>query len=210
MDSPHFERLRTAIVVTGMIVLPLIAVAGLRLPWETPGTKSAGHAIGAVPMPSGKTVAETAPLTQDSLTLRDQASANTNFPKPSHNPVQLTANHDVRASRLGAASLPERFVPADAVYPLPTPDVESPTPATVEVQADRFSRIQKRLRALGATHYALETWGSQGELYRFQCRMAAGHQPGYSRQFEATDADAVRVMQTVLDDVEAWKAGRLP
>jgi len=210
MESPRFERLRTAIVVTGMIVLPLIAVAGLRLPWETPGTKSAGHAIGAVPTPSGQTPSETAPLSRDSLALGDPAAAKSNTAKNPDHPIQLTANHDVRASMPGAASLPERFVPPDAIYPLPTPDVESPTPAAVEVEADRFSRIQKRLRALGATHYALETWGSQGELYRFQCRMAAGHQPGYSRQFEATDADAVRVMRTVLDDVEAWKAGRLP
>lgn len=203
MESPRYERLRTAVVVTGMIVLPLIAVAGLRLPWDTPGTKSAGHAIGAVPTPSGEMVAATTAGMESANSA--QSDTRPNIPDF---PVRLAANRDVRASKSDEVSLPQRFVPSDAIYPLPAPEVESPAP--VEDEADRFSRIQKRLRALGATHYALETWGTHGEFYRFQCRMAAGHQPGYSRQFEATDSDALRVMQTVLDDVEAWKAGRLP
>ena len=75
---------------------------------------------------------------------------------------------------------------------------------------EQFTQIQQRLRALGATHYALETWGTDGQLYRFQCRMAAGHTSDYTRQFEATDTDALRTMLTVLEEVEAWKAGRLP
>ena len=75
---------------------------------------------------------------------------------------------------------------------------------------EQFTQIQQRLRALGATHYALETWGTDGQLYRFQCRMAAGHTADYTRQFEATDTDALRTMLTVLEEVEAWKAGRLP
>jgi hypothetical protein len=63
---------------------------------------------------------------------------------------------------------------------------------------------------LGATHYVLETWGPQGDSYRFQCRMSAGHHPSYTRQFEAIDHDALGVMLTVLEEIEAWKAGRLP
>jgi hypothetical protein len=78
------------------------------------------------------------------------------------------------------------------------------------VVAEQFSTIQQRLRAMGATHYVLETWGPQGDQYRFQCRMSAGHHPGYTRQFEAIDDDALRVMQTVLEEIDAWKAGRLP
>lgn len=88
-------------------------------------------------------------------------------------------------------------------HPLPTPFQPNET-------TDPFLQIQQRLKALGAIHYSLETWGPQGEAYRFQCRMTAGHNPNYNRHFEATDVDPVRVMQTVLSDVEAWKSGRLP
>jgi hypothetical protein len=97
------------------------------------------------------------------------------------------------------------------MYPLPTTETDPmtamPPPAVV---AEQFSTIQQRLRAMGATHYVLETWGPEGALYRFQCRMSAGHHPGYTRQFEAIDDDALRVMQTVLEEIDAWKAGRLP
>ena len=146
----------------------------------------------------------------------------------------VSANIDVparpsQASHAGASSSPLPFgfaSPANS-----SPNAESATydgstlanaealhPATSAPVAaapgggglEQFTQIQQRLRALGATHYALETWGTDGQLYRFQCRMAAGHTADYTRQFEATDTDALRTMLTVLEEVEAWKAGRLP
>lgn len=73
---------------------------------------------------------------------------------------------------------------------------------------DRFTSIQQRLRELGATYFLLESWGSQGQLYRFYCKMAIGGNSNYNRYFEATDADAIQVMSKVLNEVEAWRAGR--
>ena len=75
-------------------------------------------------------------------------------------------------------------------------------------QSDRFTSIQQRLRELGATYFLLESWGSQGQLYRFYCKMAIGGNSNYSRYFEATDPDAIRVMSKVLGEVEAWRASR--
>ncbi|MBA4017594.1 MAG: hypothetical protein C0483_10515 [Pirellula sp.] len=95
---------------------------------------------------------------------------------------------------------------AEILHPAASPQSAPTSGAGLE----QFTQIQQRLRALGATHYALETWGTDGQLYRFQCRMAAGHTADYTRQFEATDTDALRSMLTVLEEVEAWKAGRLP
>jgi hypothetical protein len=85
-----------------------------------------------------------------------------------------------------------------------TPDMRQPTAAPT----DRFVYIQDRLRHLGATYYLLESWGSQGELYRFYCKMAVGGNSTYNRYFEATDADALQAMAKVLAEVEAWKSGR--
>jgi hypothetical protein len=75
---------------------------------------------------------------------------------------------------------------------------------------DWFTAIQHRLRDLGATYYLLETWGRQGELYRFHCKMAIAGNPNYTQHFEATDSDPSRAMQSVLRQVEAWRAGRAP
>jgi hypothetical protein len=76
-------------------------------------------------------------------------------------------------------------------------------------QPDRFTAMERKLREHGATYYLLETWGNDGELYRFHCRMAISNNPNYTRQFEATDHDALKAMSQVLERVEAWRAGRL-
>jgi hypothetical protein len=72
--------------------------------------------------------------------------------------------------------------------------------------SERFTMIEQRLRELGATYFLLESWGSQGQLYRFYCKMAIGGNPNYNRYFEATDPDPIRVMAKVLGEVEAWRA----
>lgn len=74
--------------------------------------------------------------------------------------------------------------------------------------ADWFSEAAQRLRDLGATYYLLETWGRNGELYRFHCKMAVAGSQSYTRHFEATSADAAQAMRMVLEQVEAWRRGR--
>jgi hypothetical protein len=58
---------------------------------------------------------------------------------------------------------------------------------------------------LGASYYALQTWGAQGEFYRFQARMPAGDGGTYVRHFDAIDRDAGRAMAAVLEQVERWR-----
>jgi len=82
-------------------------------------------------------------------------------------------------------------------------------PATPPIRtADWFSAVAQRLRDLGATYYLLETWGRNGELYRFHCKMAVAGGQGFTRHFEATSGDAALAMRSVLEQVEAWRAGR--
>jgi hypothetical protein len=84
-----------------------------------------------------------------------------------------------------------------------------PLPPAEGEQTDRFTAMERKLREYGAVYYLLETWGNEGELYRFHCRMAMANNPSYSRHFEASDRDALRAMSQVLSKVEAWRAGRL-
>lgn len=81
--------------------------------------------------------------------------------------------------------------------------LQTPTQPT-----DWFATITKRLRDLGATYYLLETWGRNGELYRFHCKMAVASSKSYTRHFEATSADPGAAMRSVLGQVEAWRSGR--
>ncbi|HEX4146278.1 MAG TPA: hypothetical protein VHY91_22450 [Pirellulales bacterium] len=75
---------------------------------------------------------------------------------------------------------------------------------------DRFTLMERRLREFGATYYLLETWGNDSEYYRFHCKMAIANNPTHTRQFEATDTDPLRAMARVVEQVEAWRGGRLP
>ncbi|REK12761.1 MAG: hypothetical protein DWQ37_11060 [Planctomycetota bacterium] len=84
------------------------------------------------------------------------------------------------------------------------------SPASAMAGCDHFSEMERKLREYGATYYLLETWGNNGELYRFHCRMAVGNNPAYTQPFEATHRDAMQAMAQVLQSVEAWRAGRAP
>ena len=73
---------------------------------------------------------------------------------------------------------------------------------------DRFTRIERRLRELGATYYLLESRGTQSNLFRFHCRMAIGGARHHNRHFEATDNDPLGAMNQVLREVERWRLSR--
>ena len=64
----------------------------------------------------------------------------------------------------------------------------------------------RQLRQLGASYYALETWGAEGRYFRFQARIAADNGAGYLRHFEAIDPSAEQAVASVLSQVERWQA----
>ncbi len=70
--------------------------------------------------------------------------------------------------------------------------------------------MERRLREYGATYYLLDTHATDGQQYRFYCRMASGNNSNVTRDFEATDPDALQAMAQVLRQVEAWRSGREP
>ena len=76
------------------------------------------------------------------------------------------------------------------------------------MNSEQFSALEERLKALGATHYRLETWGAQGELFRFRAMMSLSSRSNHNRYFEATDRDAMRSVERVIEQVERWRAGQ--
>jgi hypothetical protein len=200
MAEPNRMKVRTAIVVVSMIVLPLAAVIGFKMPgvlrsersWNREpaptnlARKSAGNQTAPRPV-SPPILSPIGPQSPPNATPDDKVQ-----PKQPDYPVVRVGNIDV----------PPAVEPEVRTLGNPEPAAPAAT--------DPFRHVQQRLRALGAVHYSLETLGLTGEAYRFQCRMAAGHDPNYARHFEATGSDPLVVMCTVLEQVEAWKAGRLP
>ncbi len=65
-----------------------------------------------------------------------------------------------------------------------------------------------RLRQLGVVEYALERWGSAGELYRFHCEMPLGPGDGLTQEFEAVAADPRTSVEQVVTEVASWQVAR--
>jgi hypothetical protein len=152
--------------------------------------------------------------------------------------AQLAASFDGPGSGAGTSQQPQSVVQASSSDELPMALPRPPTPAGIQRRSnpepleqplqlgnersirrlppptppersiDWFSAVTQRLRDLGATYYLLETWGRNGELYRFHCKMAVAGSQSYTRHFEATSADAAQAMRSVLEQIEAWRSGR--
>ncbi len=124
------------------------------------------------------------------------------YESPAGQPLAGTAPYQAHPDAVAAVPngqlTRDRFEPDQQSHPAPN----SQPPQMV----DRFTYIQTRLRELGATYYLLESWGAQGQYFRFHCRMAVGGSQGYTRHFEATESDALQAMSRVLEEVESWRA----
>ncbi|MBN2217143.1 MAG: hypothetical protein JW719_07185 [Pirellulales bacterium] len=95
---------------------------------------------------------------------------------------------------------------SNPVVPPVTPNGSGSAPLPSE--GGRFTLIQERLRDLGAVYYRLESWGSQQQLFRFQCEISVEGSPGLTRHFEAVENDPLLAMHKVLVEAEAWNSNR--
>jgi hypothetical protein len=69
--------------------------------------------------------------------------------------------------------------------------------------SDPLAEISNRLRRMGAVYCCLESWGSDGQQFRFQCRVAMDGNPACTRHFEATAAQPLMAASKVLKLVES-------
>ena len=69
--------------------------------------------------------------------------------------------------------------------------------------------LLEQLRTLGAAEYALEQWGTGGQLYRFRCAMRLAESDELTRQFEAVAADPLASIKQVVGEVASWRTARL-
>ena len=179
-------------------------------PWSAP---SPDHAGWDGPATSRVAPAETA-ASGSAYDQNQSASLAAHTAAPAAYPAAAGPQHPANDSpyhRNVSLSQPPEASPGPAAPSASPNDAQSQQgPTASQDKPDRFSEMERKLREHGATYYLLETWGNDGQLFRFHCRMAVGDNPNYTRHFEATDRDALTAMSQVLERVEAWRAGRLP
>lgn len=134
--------------------------------------------------------------------------------KPRTPPHRNRRSHWALPHRSVRRRLPRRHSTTARLWLMPRscirPPRPPPHPRRTEAGLEQFTQIQQRLRALGRTHYALENLGHRRATVSLPMPHRQPDTADYTRQFEATDTEALRTMLTVLEEVEAWKAGRLP
>ena len=174
MHSSGIIGLRVAVLLTGLVGLPLVAMLG---------------------MPNHKANVMSSDVRQASTSFLPWEATPAD---PPHSSLAVAPEHIVGRP----PNRPATDRPTDSRSSQPVP-----IPSTIGQNA-RLAEIQRRLRELGTTYYLLEKWGSEGQLYRFHCRVAIGEKTDANRHFEAVDADAIAAIERVLTQVEAWQAAQ--
>jgi hypothetical protein len=223
MQDTLSVAVRTFVTITSLVAVPLVAVLGAshprtsewldRLRQDGPAQASL---LGAGP--TDDTVDDDAPAAAAPPGLHSsprrpargrqvpvfwsdggavESHASTDFSDLSDNPPG--------SAPVGVAAIDDRS-DADDDRPQPLPGDASPRAPAAD---EPFAALAARLRELGATHYRLETWGTDGGLFRFRCLMAVPGQPRQSQHFEATAEQPLDAMAQVLDQVEPWYAEHL-
>ncbi len=227
MQSSAAVTFRAAVMLVCLVLVPLAAVFGSSFPQVSQVVKSLLRGNG-IPRFAGATSetpdprrdAGEAPAFAAGVQL-PEASADGVDPRmlPAASPsggsaapapfggIMSGSAHSTPPAAMPSAS---QAAPGPAVHPatFPSPVNSAAAPLVAPSTAcATFQQIERRLRELGATYYLLETWGPNGEQYRFHCKMAIAGNPNYNRHFEATESDPIRAMRAALDQVEQWRSG---
>ncbi len=89
---------------------------------------------------------------------------------------------------------------------IPLPDGQVASAVVFCSEQKDCQQLGRYLEKLGATEYRLESWGTRGEMYHFQCRVKVLPEGTlWTRHFEATASSACQAMQEVLAEVVRWR-----
>lgn len=135
------------------------------------------------------------------------------LPRPSVQSASMNGNDAIRR-------MDYRNADGTEVTPIPTSfPAGFPAPAIASAEFDgkiagayepstptnRFAGLEAELQRLGARHTRFEAWGAGGGLYRFSCYVSASQPYRYQKHFQSIDADQLRAMETVIEEIRAWR-----
>ena len=91
---------------------------------------------------------------------------------------------------------------SEVVRHVPTVDIAGQVQRASRSDASIVQQIESRLRELGALNYQLQQQAGGGH-FRFVC--LCENERGEQRSFDATSADRLQAMQSVLEQVTTWR-----
>jgi len=77
-----------------------------------------------------------------------------------------------------------------------------------EAKIDDYVALERRLRQMGATYSLLESWGQNGDHFRFHCRVPMPGGGDTPQRFEAVGSTPTEAMQNVVAEVDRWRSFR--
>ena len=220
-ESPLVRRLRAAVLLGTMILIPGVAVCWNLLPKQhyEPETFSEPIPTSLPDIEEPEPFDDVACLSSLPVPLLLQAAPI----RMEYGPVE-ELNLEGDADFLPLASVLDRPIEAmnleagNQVETNPIPStLEEPCPLVVtqvsalssSVAPQRsFPLLESELHALGARYYRLEKWGNRGELFRFSCYVDSAEPYRYQKLFQEIDSDEIRVMEQVIADIRMWKGKR--
>jgi hypothetical protein len=118
----------------------------------------------------------------------------------------LTGRQQVAAAPAAWLSTPAaaQVVPAAASPPAGFPGAQL-AEAPAAASSDPLEPLLAQLRQLGAAEYALESWGSSGQFFRFRCALTLGDSDDHTRHFEAISPDPRSSVEQVLEEASRWR-----
>ncbi len=225
-ESTVIHFLRAGILLAALVAVPGLAVCWNCLPDGLFSVEQAelSRELSAVTQygsSSGNHVADELVVddTENAADLRDDISEpallSSSIASQSTDIVPMSAPVETFETDTQNQQIADSFTHEPAVWPTASVAESATEPATVSSsgvaavpQHDSkldYSKLESRLRELGARYYRLEKWGSQSELFRFSCYVTATGPSPYQKHFQSIDSEELRVMENVIREIERWK-----
>jgi hypothetical protein len=215
-EYPFIQFVRAGILLFALIAVPGIAVCWNVLPkYNFP--KYNFHSIFFEDnKPEQQNNSEVNPLQPKRIQTNNIPELPVLFGKTNDTAEIRTASGE-RNDEAAAMNIPAAFVPSPAEWAsavasnaqtaneIDNTQENMQTAVPVSEPKTDYPALEKELNLLGAKYYRLEKWGRQGDLFRFSCYVSPNSEITYQKYFQAIDADEIRVMQRVVNEIKQWK-----
>ena len=202
MQSKFIVFCRAMVMLVALIGLPALAIWGLDRPIPPVVT----DLIARIQSELADRGLVQSPASQDAATPMIADMGNLEFTETIGPPARREIG-DSQTVQIGTVAGKSD---SPAVDHMPLNELPIVTPVAAELPAgagnsQQLLAIEQQLRRFGASHYLLERWGGDQQLYRFRCEMPFLGQSGFHHHFEATAKSPLQAMTEVLEKVDAWR-----
>ncbi len=222
-----WDYLRSIVMLVSLVVIPALALWGAQLPkpirsWLFAGQQKVPAAATTSGQPDADTIqGDTPHITDIDSRPQDTAPRPRRYQSEISAPSQMDVVNDSVDSTLpeGDHRAPSRkrelagelwgtLQATERQQQLAATEGDESPPDQDHGSQDPLAHASRRLRKLGATNFQLESWGNEGQLFRFHCRVPLADQKRIARHFEATRPQPGEAVNEVIRQIEAWRQNR--